>query len=104
MRIALRPQHVDDAAAGLDLEARHDVGGVGGVGMRQVEWTTEKPTQPGVYWFRFYPNHEPVIVLVFVRAGIQGSELWLRHALPLIAESPVSDYNGQWAGPLEPPE
>ncbi len=72
--------------------------------MRQLEWTTEKPTQPGVYWFRFYPIHEPAMVFVFMRAGIHGNDLWLRHALPLIAESPVSDYDGQWAGPLEPPE
>lgn len=72
--------------------------------MRQLEWTTEKPAEPGLYWFRFYPDHEPAMVHVFVRAGINERELWLRHALPLIAESPVSDYDGQWAGPLEPPE
>jgi len=104
MRIAIRLQLIEDAAAGPNLEAGHDVGRGGGVGMRQLEWTTEKPTQPGFYWFRFYPIHEPAMVFVFVRAGIHGRELWLRHALPLIAESPVSDYNGQWAGPLEPPE
>ena len=72
--------------------------------MRQLKWTTEKPAEPGLYWFRFYPDHEPAMVHVFVRAGINERELWLRHALPLIAESPVSDYDGQWAGPLEPPE
>jgi hypothetical protein len=104
MRIAIRPQLIEDAAAGPNLEAGHDVGRGGGVGMRQLEWTTEKPTQPELYWFRFYPIHEPAMVFVFVHAGIHGRGLWLRHALPLIAESSVSDYDGQWAGPLEPPE
>lgn len=67
-------------------------------------WTTEKPTEPGWYWFRFGPIDKPVMFWISVRAGIQGGELWVRHALPLISEKPVSDYDGQWAGPLEPPE
>jgi hypothetical protein len=67
-------------------------------------WTSETPTKPGWYWFRFGLIDEPVMFFIFVRAGMLGGELWVRHALPLISEKPVSDYDGQWAGPLKPPE
>ena len=70
----------------------------------ELNWTTEPPTKLGWYWFRFGPIDEPVMFCIFVRAGMQGGELWVRHALPLISEKPVSDYDGQWAGPLTPPE
>ena len=72
--------------------------------MSNLEWTTEQPTKPGWYWFRFGPIHEPAMFCIFVRVGIQGGELWVRHVLPLIAEKPASDYDGEWAGPLIPPE
>jgi hypothetical protein len=74
------------------------------LGIPGMTWTTEKPTGPGLYWFRFGPIDEPVMFCIFVRAGTQGGELWVRHVLPLISEKPVSYYDGQWAGPLEPPE
>ena len=72
--------------------------------MNEPKWTSEQPIKPGWYWFRFGPIDEPVMCCIFVRVGMQGGELWVRHALPLIAEKPVSDYDGQWAGPLTPPE
>jgi hypothetical protein len=74
------------------------------LGNPALSWTTEKPSKPGWYWFRFGPIDEPVMFCIFVRAGTRGGELWVRHVLPLISEKPVSYYDGQWAGPLEPPE
>lgn len=76
--------------------------------MSEMNWTTEKPTIPGLYWYRQMPArnpgpfevdpvfYEPDVVKVEsydgrLRMNFHDDDHWY----------PVRD--GEWAGPLEPP-
>ncbi len=60
-------------------------------------WTTEHPTQIGLYWYRRHAADKPFIV-----------EVWkLKSGLLTVADldqgTKCASWDGQWAGPLEPP-
>lgn len=57
------------------------------------EWTTEKPTVPGWYWYKGNWNAETVHV-VYAQNGRLYARWW----------DWVDEMNGQWAGPLEVPK
>ncbi len=68
-------------------------------------WSRERPTKPGWYWFRRIdlPPHcmrESVLEVGTVKGKLHVYEdygdgvLW----------HPLSQYNGEWQGPLEPKE
>lgn len=66
--------------------------------MNELTWTTDPPTQPGLYWYREARDDQPDVVLVAdyglgLRYTPHDDDSWY----PL---SPI----GQWAGPLEPPK
>ncbi len=58
------------------------------------QWTTKKPTERGFYWYRPTEWAEPRIVII---------ENGLMHQ-PRYGITRVCDTDGQWAGPLEPPQ
>jgi len=75
---------------------------------RLPPWTTEKPSEQGVFWYK--ENGVPflaVTTVVFLRDG-SGSYVEARieqmpwGLLPTRRQR-VDELNGQWAGPLEPP-
>ena len=64
-----------------------------------MNWTKERPTKAGWYWYQGpHEQSEPEVLAVefddefdrFVQFGV-GPQAW------------VDECNGQWAGPLEPP-
>lgn len=63
-----------------------------------MKWTTERPTKAGFYWYREgEADNFPVVVNVapehdFAGPWDDGSETRLSHM------------NGEWSGPLEPPD
>jgi hypothetical protein len=72
-----------------------------------LTWTTEKPTVPGGYWLRnavasnlMYRSDAPILVTVSMHGGglrvaVPADEVTLR----------LEDMDeGEWAGPLTPPE
>jgi hypothetical protein len=69
--------------------------------MSTLNWTTEKPTKPGWYWYREDPTASPKLVfhgLVWdavadVAGRLPKSITFERDQIPV----------GEWAGPLEPP-
>ena len=63
-----------------------------------LTWTTEKPTVPGLYWYRRSLGLRSMIFEVEIQDG----------TLTVIGENAecsgeVATIEGQWAGPLEPP-
>lgn len=58
------------------------------------KWTTEKPTVRGFYWFREIGGDELFMVEVY-----NDGTMWRSH---YIEEEKMTE--GEWAGPLEPPE
>ncbi len=68
-----------------------------------MTWTTTKPTVPGWYWWR-EPEHndnEPEIGHVF--KDDLTAELRVLWTTDCPFADLVKEYDGQWAGPLEPP-
>lgn len=68
-----------------------------------MEWTTKKPTEPGWWWHRQgdYNSGKPEVCRVF-RSEIDNvmRVLW---TLDCPFADAVSEYDGEWSGPLEPP-
>ena len=67
-----------------------------------LTWTTNKPTQPGWYWWRNKPGAEKIervqlFDFVWLKEPYLGVETQY-------ARYPVSTIIGEWAGPLEPPK
>lgn len=75
----------------------------------EMTWTTEKPTQPGWYWYK-KGRHRPFIVEIFKGEifgyhGTDGKELIVdQNEFVRDLDSRVRKMNGQWAGPIFPPE
>ncbi len=62
----------------------------------RLRWSVEKPTSPGWYWHRgLDEDSDPLIVLVDDAVYLQ----W-----PDGGFSEAAHTDGQWAGPIEPPE
>ena len=63
-----------------------------------MKWTTEKPVKQGWYWWQLYLEAESWEVLYvhpdYDRVGPWGDGSY----------SMLSQMDGLWAGPLEPPE
>jgi hypothetical protein len=76
-----------------------------------LEWTNEKPTADGWYWYRKpgFNMGKPCPAWVYVvrhdRGG--GGQIVYVHLMPPHDREPVtkrvSDCNGEWAGPMEVP-
>jgi hypothetical protein len=65
------------------------------VQLSQLRWNTEKPSQPGWYWYRgLIDEADPLIVLVDEAGYFQ----W-----PDGAFEDVRQTDGQWAGPIALP-
>lgn len=63
-----------------------------------MAWTTEMPTKPGWYWYRWDLNdNTPVVVEVHPEHDSVGP--WGDGS-----DSRLSDTSGEWAGPLKPPK
>lgn len=76
-----------------------------------LKWTTEKPTQPGFYWYRdktckLIREQEPQVVHVESPEMIYMAGDDMTYCLPgHITECAVElSRVGQWAGPIAPPE
>lgn len=59
-----------------------------------LTWTTEKPTQPGWYWWRNNSHFDPDILKV----DVLGDRFVIDTDLDVLDTPP-----GEWTGPLEPP-
>ena len=67
-------------------------------------WTTEKPKMPGKYWYRDV-HGIPIVVRVYGQwtpTPTTRMDIWVE--VPGEADCNVDDMNGEWVGPLEPPE
>lgn len=72
-----------------------------------MNWTDKRPTGEGYYWFRCVLNYrEPITAdadVVWVwRQGLDG--VLVAHIPGEAMETPVEKIEGEWAGPLEPPQ
>ena len=67
-----------------------------------MNWTTNKPTVPGWYWYRERHTDRPLILDV---QQLPGGKLAFLANLNRLGEDYVyiEDLNGEWAGPLSPP-
>jgi len=62
--------------------------------VKKMDWTVEKPTKSGWYWYRA-DKQDPQAVIVYISLG----EIeWPDHS-----SSKIEKENGLWYGPLEPP-
>jgi hypothetical protein len=66
------------------------------------QWTSEKPTKSGFYYYRQSDDEEPIVLKVEVLDDRKGliSVVWLPD--DNVAE-PLEKCHGDWAGPIEPP-
>lgn len=77
-----------------------------GDGGAKVNWTKEKPTQFGFYWFQPLSERQdipPSIVSVFEWPDI-GDELTFVYTGSGITFEVEREGNGLWYGPLTPPD
>ena len=63
-----------------------------------LTWTTEKPTKEGWYWLRSNAAN-PGPLIVFVQPQYNAIGPWGDRS-----DSRLSEEDGEWAGPLEPPK
>lgn len=73
-----------------------------------MTWTTNKPTQPGWYWWRRYKKTKAYKVEVRKRRGVlrgdQWLEVWWNGEIVARFDSPVpGPVPGDWAGPIPEP-
>ncbi|MEP6960039.1 MAG: hypothetical protein ABI980_15030 [Nitrospirota bacterium] len=66
--------------------------------VRRPQWTAEKPTKAGWYWYRPVPDGIPSIE----RVVSKRRKCWVLEGGREIGP-PVPLYRGEWAGPLEMP-
>jgi hypothetical protein len=66
--------------------------------VKRLQWTAEKPTKAGWYWYRPVPEGIPSIE----RVVSKRRKYWVLEGAREIG-APVPLYNGEWAGPLEMP-
>jgi hypothetical protein len=66
------------------------------------QWTSEKPTKSGFYYYRQSDNEDPIVLKVDVLDDRKGhiSVVWLHGDN---AAEPLEQCHGDWAGPIEPP-
>ena len=72
-----------------------------------LTWTTDKPTEPGWYWYKFAEG-PPSVVYALHPSGMSIVEV-LYDQTGLFCRHPDNDkslieLDGHWAGPLEPPK
>lgn len=80
--------------------------------MSEHAWTTEKPTQPGFYWWRQLDGDVTIVEMTVWKDG--GRELMMFCSdEPVYIDKPswmddqrfaIEDSRGEWAGPLEHPK
>ena len=68
-----------------------------------LTWTSSKPSLPGWYWYREKHTERPLILDVQL---LSSGKLAILAQLNRLGEDYiyVEDLNGEWAGPLEPPD
>lgn len=66
------------------------------------QWTSERPTKSGFYYYRQSEDEEPIVLKVEVQDDRKGhmGVVWLPN--DNVAE-PLEQCHGDWAGPIEPP-
>jgi hypothetical protein len=68
--------------------------------METLTWTTDKPTEPGFWWYRKHQTHAPSLLETYIALNRQ---LYTRFCDGSGSRYPVETFDGEWAGPLEPP-
>jgi len=76
-----------------------DFGTVGQMNMDPRQWTSEKPTKSGFYYYRQSNDEDPIVLKVEVLDDCKGV-VWL---LGDNASESLEQCHGDWAGPIEPP-
>lgn len=70
--------------------------------MTDLKWTTERPTQPGFYFYRADESDDPTVCQL---TDINKGRDWYVHWLGLSDGGYLCDLHGdQWSGPLPVPE
>lgn len=64
------------------------------------DWTTDKPTKPGWYWWR--PTNVSISPEI-VSVQENGNVLLVYDKRIYRVDSMIYGADGEWAGPLEPP-
>jgi hypothetical protein len=66
------------------------------------QWTSEKPTKSGFYYYRQSNDEDPIVLKVDVLDDRKGRSIvvWLPGDN---APEPLEQCHGDWAGPIEPP-
>lgn len=68
-----------------------------------LRWTTDQPTVPGWYWFK-YESDGRIEMLRVINPELPYLKLWVENHPWAPHTTNVEDFEGQWAGPIEPPE
>jgi hypothetical protein len=69
-----------------------------------MTWTTERPTEPGWYWYKATKHLPAIIVYVYHSHNnpLPGNGLLVAY-VGLDEHRNSAMISGEWAGPLEPP-
>jgi hypothetical protein len=68
-----------------------------------MNWTRDRPTKTGWYWWRDPEYRENLPEVCKVYRDRFEAILRITWNDSSGADYPVTDYDGEWAGPLEPP-
>ena len=64
-----------------------------------MTWTTEKPTVPGWYWWRYEKGRKATMLNVS-QSHIQQMDIFTEGSLVMF----LNEVPGHWAGPIPAPE
>ena len=67
-----------------------------------MTWTHEKPTKPGLYWYRHDPDSQPEDYEALKVAWDDRQSTWSVRS-PESDNGFVAEHNGEWYGPFSPP-
>lgn len=65
-----------------------------------MTWTTQQPTQPGWYWWRWRNDKDPEIVRISTGAD---NRLWMEEMENYPGATSLEKVHGQFAGPIPEP-
>ena len=80
-----------------------DLKGNGNLGGKRVNWTTDKPTKPGWYWYKSQRDRMQIVDLIEWNNGLRVIGIAEGMYSQLVTHRFPYGPDAEWAGPLDSP-
>ena len=69
-----------------------------------TDWTSTPPSVPGWYWHKYELGEPRIYEIDYAHDKIFGLQIYQGDEITHSLDAFISEFNGQWAGPIQPPE